>query len=106
MVTRSKISEIVDKIVINYQPDKIILFGSYAKRSANDESDVDFIIVKNTNKPKHKRGGDVRRHLLGSLVSIDLKIYTPSEFEEEKGQEYSFLNSALENSEIVYERKK
>ena len=41
----TKISDIVNKIVKNYDPDKIILFGSYANGTENEDSDLDFIIT-------------------------------------------------------------
>ena len=104
MISKTKISDIVNKIAKNYDPDKIILFGSYATGTANDDSDLDFIIVKNTDKPKHKRGREVRRFLLGAMIPIDLKIYTPNEFENEMNFSLSFLNSAMKNSIVIYER--
>lgn len=105
MRNSSKITTIVEKIARNYDPEKIILFGSYAKGLANDNSDLDFIIIKETDKPKAKRGREVRKHLLGALIPIDLKVYTPKEFEAEKQLNYSFLNSAIKNSIVLYERK-
>ncbi|MCK5280948.1 MAG: nucleotidyltransferase domain-containing protein [Cyclobacteriaceae bacterium] len=104
MISKRKISDIVNKIAKNYDPDKIILFGSYAIGTANDDSDLDIIIVKKTDKPKNKRGREVRRFLLGSMVPIDLKIYTPIEFENERNFSLSFLNSAIKNSIVIYER--
>ena len=104
MISKRKISDIVNKIAKNYDPDKIILFGSYAIGTANDDSDLDIIIVKKTDKPKHKRAREVRRFLLGSMVPIDLKIYTPIEFENERNFSLSFLNSAIKNSIVIYER--
>ena len=104
MISKRKISDIVNKIAKNYDPDKIILFGSYAIGTANDDSDLDIIIVKKTDKPKHKRGREVRKFLLGSMVPIDLKIYTPIEFENERNFSLSFLNSAIKNSIVIYER--
>lgn len=104
MITDKKIEEIISKIIRNYDPDKIILFGSYAKGTANEDSDLDLIIVKNTDKPKHKRGKEVRKFLLGSLIPMDLKVYTPDEFENERSSDFSFLNSAIKDSLIVYER--
>ena len=35
MIAENKIMEIIDKIAIGYQPDKVILFGSYASAKAN-----------------------------------------------------------------------
>jgi len=104
MITEKKIEEIISKIIRNYDPDKIILFGSYAKGTANEDSDLDLIIVKHTDTPKHKRGREVRKFLLGSMIPIDLKIYTPDEFENEKDSGFSFLNTAIKDSLIVYER--
>ena len=105
MISKSKISDIVKKIAENYCPDKIILFGSYANGTAEEDSDLDFIIIKNTRLPKQKRGREVRRFLLGSMVPINLKIYTPNEFNSEIKLGYSFLNSAIKNSVVLYERK-
>jgi predicted nucleotidyltransferase len=41
MINKIKISDIVRKIVQNYDPDKIILFGSYANNTADEDSDLD-----------------------------------------------------------------
>ena len=105
MISQIKISNIVNKIAINYKPERILLFGSYAQGSANEDSDLDFIIIKQTDTPKHKRGREVRRFLIGSMVPIDLKIYTPQEFDTEKNIDYSFLNSAIKGAKVLYERK-
>jgi len=94
MVSDRKISEIVRKIASNYQPEKILLFGSYASGKAREDSDPDFIIIKKTNIPKSKRGREVRRHLLGSKIAMDLKVYTPEEFKNEKD---SFNTKSKEN---------
>ena len=104
MISKTKIADVVNTIAENYDPDKIILFGSYATGTASDDSDLDFIIVKETNKPKHRRGREVRRFLLGAMIPIDLKIYTPNEFENERSFHLSFLNSALKDSILIYER--
>ena len=45
---KNLISQIVDKIIREYQPKKIILFGSYAYGEPNEDSDIDLLIVKNT----------------------------------------------------------
>jgi hypothetical protein len=52
----------------------------------------------------HKRGIDIRLSLIGSKIPIDLLVYTKSEFEREKNKSFSFLNSAIKNSKVMYER--
>jgi len=82
-----------------------VLFGSYAHGNYPDNSDLDFILVKDTNTPKHKRGLEVRRLFYGLPIPMDFKIYTSSEFSNELSNQYSFLNSAIKGSKILYERK-
>jgi uncharacterized protein len=103
MISSEKISDIVNKIVQFYQPKKIILFGSYARENATEDSDVDLIIIKNTELPKQSRGREIRKYLFGSLVPMDIKIYTPDEFSNDIKNPYSFLYSALKDSKILYE---
>ena len=105
MIETRQINDIVDRIALNYNPEKIILFGSYALGNFSDDSDLDFILVKDTNTPKYKRGLEVRRLFYGLPIPMDFKIYTSSEFNNELSNQYSFLNSAIKGSKILYERK-
>ena len=105
MIETKQINDIVNRIALNYNPDKIILFGSYAHGNYSDNSDLDFILVKDTNTPKHKRGLEVRRLFYGLPISMDFKIYTSSEFSNELSNQYSFLYSAIKGSKMLYERK-
>ena len=103
MVTEEKIHEIVNKIVNFYKPEKIILFGSYANGKANSDSDVDLIIIKETEVPKQKRGREIRKYMFGMMVPMDLKIYTNEEFTKDLSNPYSFIYSAIKNSKVLYE---
>ncbi len=105
MIGRKQINDIVNRIADNYKPEKIILFGSYARGNYNEDSDLDFILIKNTSTPKHKRGLEVRRLFYGLPIPMDFKIYTTSEFVNELSNQYSFLSSAIKDSKILYERK-
>ena len=53
---------ITDCIVREYQPDKIILFGSWARGNADEQSDIDLLVISDREKdlPRYKRGLDVR----------------------------------------------
>jgi len=65
-------------------PDKIILFGSYATGNPNENSDLDLFVIKETDFPRPQRTVQVRKMLYGSMVPIDLIVYTPKEIEESK----------------------
>jgi predicted nucleotidyltransferase len=104
MIDSKKINEVVSRIANKFNPERIILFGSYANGTSNEDSDLDLLIVQETDLPMHKRGIDIRLSLIGSKIPIDLLVYTKSEFEREKNKSFSFLNSAIKNSKVMYER--
>jgi predicted nucleotidyltransferase len=104
MIEDTKISEIVKKITSGYNPEKIILFGSYALGNPNDNSDLDIFIIKDTDIPRPQRTAQVRKMLFGSKVPIDLIVYTPEEVEKQKGNKYSFVYEVLNTGITLYEQ--
>ena len=105
MIENRQIDEIVNRIASSYNPDKIILFGSYARGNYSENSDLDFILIKETTAPKHKRGVEVRKLFFGLPIPMDFKIYTSAEFNNELANKYSFLSSAIKGSKVLYERQ-
>jgi uncharacterized protein len=105
MIETNKINDIVNKIAQGFNPDRIILFGSYAAGNPTSESDIDLLIIKDTDLPRHKRSFEIHKSLRGSMVPMDILVYTQKEFEQEKLNNYSFLSSAIKTSKILYERK-
>lgn len=105
MIDSKQIDEIVNKIALNYNPERIILFGSYARGNFTDDSDLDFILIKDTVAPRNKRAIEVRKLFYGIPIPLDFKIYTSSEFTEELKNKYSFVSSAIKDSKVLYERK-
>ena len=104
MIDSNKINEIVLRIASRFNPDKIILFGSYANGTQKEDSDIDLLIIQDTDLPPQKRGFEIRMSLIGLMMPFDILIYTKSEFEQEKENKYSFLSSAIQNSKVLYER--
>jgi len=104
MIGEDKISEIVKKIASGYKPDKIILFGSYASGKPTENSDIDLLVIKDTDSPRPQRTIKVRKMLYGSMVPIDLIVYTPKEIEESKKNSYSFVSEILKTGIVLYER--
>ena len=105
MIDKGVIDEIVFKIANGYDPDKIILFGSYAKGIPNENSDLDLLVIKNSQKSRPERGIDVRRMLTGVLIPMDILVYTNQEVKESLGNKYSFVYEAMINGKILYEKQ-
>jgi uncharacterized protein len=104
MIEKDKISEIVEIIAAGYNPEKIILFGSYASGTPNENSDLDLFIIKETNLPRPERTVQVRKMLFGAKIPIDLIVFTPKEIEESKENKFSFINEVLTTGKTLYEQ--
>ena len=55
MIDSNIINEITTRIASKFNPDKIILFGSYANGTQTDNSDLDLLIIQETDLPPQKR---------------------------------------------------
>lgn len=98
------IDKVVKIIVDYYDPDQIILFGSYAKNKQTLQSDIDLLIVKETTLPRFYRGGEISNYLHRYPVKFDLLFYTPGELEQKMALKYSFIDSILKNGILLYKK--
>ena len=102
-VIEEKINGIKDKIVREYQPEKIILFGSWAWGKPHEDSDIDLLIVMESNKPRIERQRDVLSMMYPSDVPIDVLVYTPRELEESINKSRNlFLEDIVHNGKALY----
>ncbi len=72
---------IVNALVDGYQPEKIILLGSWAGGRPREDSDLDLLIIKRTRKPMLERMAEVDEIVrpIAPLVAMDAIVMTPSE---------------------------
>ena len=103
MVSQDEINDVVDIIVKNSKPEKVILFGSYAYGEPNEDSDVDLLVIKDTNTDRYHRTRELRKHLRGIKIPIDIIVYTKSEVEEWKDTETAFITQIMRNGRVLYE---
>lgn len=103
---QKEIKKITQKIVENYKPEKVILFGSFAWGKFTPDSDVDFFIVKKTKKSKLERIYEVDKFLFDRDIPIDILVYTPKEVEERLELGDFFVEDIIKKGRLIYERKK
>lgn len=104
MIGADKITEIVNRIATGYNPDKIILFGSYASGEQSEDSDLDLLVIKNSDLPRPQRALQVRKMLFGMMIPMDLIVYTPEEIALSRDNKYSFVYEILNTGKVLYER--
>jgi predicted nucleotidyltransferase len=98
-----KIRELTTKIVEAEQPEKIVLFGSWATGTATEDSDVDLLVISRSALPRRERELRLTRRLFGSGVPYDLFVLTPEETERLRGSG-PFLREILASGQVLYER--
>lgn len=103
-----KVDKIVSLLAKNYQPEKVILFGSAAAGRIRQDSDIDLVVVKRTDRRFYDRIGDVL-HILWSQtqtpgIGVDVLVYTPEEFQEMSQRNYFIREEVLGKGRVVYER--
>ena len=101
---RKIITESVNKISSEYKPKKIILFGSYAYGNPTEDSDIDLLIIKNTDKRPIDRWCEVKKTLrnISQTVSISPLIYTEKEIADRLAIKDFFVKDILEKGEVLY----
>lgn len=80
-VTDEILAEIVRRIVERFDPEQIILFGSYAYGQPHQDSDVDLFVVMESNQRQVERDVAVSMLILPRPFPIDVIVRTPEEVE-------------------------
>lgn len=93
----------MDILKSEYNPDMIFLFGSLTQRHIKKWSDIDLIIVKETDKPFLERIKEVLL-LLKPQVGVDILVYTPQEFNYMCSNRDFFKREIIEKGIKIYER--
>ena len=104
MTTESIISDMVDRIVSGFDPSQVLLFGSQARGSANEWSDVDLLVVIGDVTDKRQAAIEIRRSLGDLLVSKDIVVTTPDEIARRGHVVGTVLNAAIREGRVLYER--
>ncbi len=102
--TRAKIEEMVRRIVEAFHPEKVILFGSYARGKAGPDSDVDLLVVLRGISSKMEERIKIRMVLRGMGLAKDVVVATPEEFESQKNLVGTIIYPAVHEGKVLYER--
>ena len=104
MITMDKIEAMVQRIVEEFHPDKVILFGSCARNEITEDSDADFLVVMPVERDRLELTVDVMRQCFGFGVPKDVFVLTPEEFEGQKDAVGTMAYTAHHEGKILYAR--
>jgi len=103
-VTPELLQEIVRRMLSTGQPERIVLFGSRARGDASSNSDLDLLVVEESSLPRYRRAPRYLRALVGIFPAKDVIVWTPGEIDSWKNVPNAFINVALREGRVLYER--
>lgn len=100
------LERVLPLIIEKYQPDKILLFGSLATGEVHEWSDIDLVLIKETDLNYFDRLFEFKR-LFDIDLATDVFIYTPEEFAERVEEDHYFMvDEILGKGRVIYDRSR
>ena len=93
------------RIVRKFKPNKIILFGSWAKGTATKDSDADLLIVMPLLGSKREKTVEIGVELSDMAMPKDVLVATPQEMERRKNIVGTIAYIASREGKVLYERR-
>lgn len=103
-IPNTVIRAVVRQIAKEFQPQKIILFGSYARGKPRPESDVDLLVIMDTPLKEWQQSLQIRRSL-GVMFGMDLIVRTPKKLAQRVKMGDSFIQDVLKEGKVLYESR-
>ena len=103
-----QIAWIVERLKQAYQPEKIILFGSVANEDFHEDSDIDMLIIKQTDKQRRERIKEVYDivYAPNHYLAFEPLVYTPEEIVERMEMGDFFIEDILTDGQVLYDHPK
>ncbi|MHC4442099.1 MAG: nucleotidyltransferase domain-containing protein [Planctomycetota bacterium] len=100
----ANIQNILDKLITDYAPEKVILFGSYASGNPRPDSDIDLLIIKDTTERFIDRWITIRRILSDPerTVGLETIVLTPDEISKRLAVGDQFISGIFKTGEVLY----
>jgi len=105
MVSQRTIRAMARKIGREFHPRQVVLFGSYARGEATEDSDVDLLVVMDQVGPRGKRSAPILKMLAEEyLVPVDVIVRSSDTVQRWKDVPGSFTQQVLTEGVVVYAR--
>ena len=94
----------VRRLVWQFDPEQIILFGSHARGTAGPDSDVDFLVVMPVKGSKREKQIEMRIALHDIPVANDIIVVTPDDVVRDRNLAGALIRPALIEGKVLYAR--
>ena len=102
MTEAKKIEDLTSQIVREFNPDRVILFGSHAYGEPTKDSDVDILVVLPFKGKPVRKAIEIRNRITAN-IPLDLIVRTPQQIAERVAQNDWFIREIVERGRVLYE---
>ena len=102
MVAFNEIEKVARQIGEQTRAKAVVLFGSHARDQAGTDSDVDLLVIAESDLPRHKRSRQLHLMFKPYPFAMDILVYTPKEVDSEREFELSFISRVLREGKGLY----
>ena len=96
------IDAMVQRLVERFEPEQIILFGSYARGTATNDSDVDLLVIMPFTGSKRAKQNELRVALHDIPLAKDIILVTPEEVKRRHDLIGTIIRPALREGKVLY----
>lgn len=104
MVKQRDIDTFVRRLVTEFQPQRVVLFGSYARGTPTKDSDVDLLVVMPHQGPPAMKAAEIRTAIRAGFP-LDLIVRSPAAIRARVDMGDYFINDILQQGHSLYEAK-
>jgi len=104
MLSKALKEEIKKRLTSKFDLEKIILFGSQARGTANLKSDIDLLLIGKVNYDRFEMMTDALRSLGKLGYAFDVIFLSSVEYEENKSIPGTIARYAFKDGKVIYER--
>jgi uncharacterized protein len=103
VISEETIDGVISAIGLAFRPYKILLFGSYANGQPTPDSDLDLMVVMDTDRPRNKRSTPIRLLFRPMPCSMDILVVTPEEVDHWNGTVNHIITEVFQTGKVLYD---
>lgn len=104
MERQQQIDYICQTIIREFNPEKLILFGSEARGTARPDSDIDLLVIMPFTGSPLKQATEVYKSIDQRDIAVDLIVRTPEQIQERQRIGDVFFREVLTSGKVIHER--
>jgi len=101
---QSVLNQVIHRIVRQFNPKKIILFGSHASGVAGPDSDLDLLIVMEVEGSIRQKANEIDLLMADRSMPMDFLLLTPEQYDRQKRIIGTIAYQADREGRVIYER--